>query len=103
MTFQASQMTAAGLLFMMIALTSCSSTNSSETPYQGKIMTVNGDIDPDSLGLTLIHEHVFLDWSGAEEIDPNSWKLDQVFDVVQPFLREMKAQGVNSFLECTPA
>lgn len=68
-----------------------------------KIFTVQGPIHPDSLGVTLIHEHVFLDWSGADNLDPTNWDLDEAEAIILPFLREMKVKGVRSFLECTPA
>jgi phosphotriesterase-related protein len=68
-----------------------------------KIFTVQGPIHPDSLGVTLIHEHVFLDWSGADNLDPTNWDLDEAEAIILPFLQRMKARGVKSFLECTPA
>lgn len=70
-----------------------------EAPY---LMTVNGAIPADSMGLSLIHEHVFLDWSGADRINPKAWDNDGAFQIILPYLQEMKAQGVRTFLECTP-
>ncbi len=72
-------------------------------PAQRQIMTVHGLIPTDSLGMTLIHEHVFLDWSGADMIDPSSWDTDAAQKVILPYLHEMTNKGVRSFLECTPA
>ncbi|MBK7873188.1 MAG: phosphotriesterase [Saprospiraceae bacterium] len=69
------------------------------SPY---IMTVNGLIPADSMGLALIHEHVFLDWSGADRINPQEWDNEKAFGIILPYLQEMKAQGVRTFLECTP-
>lgn len=66
-------------------------------------MTVQGPIPADSMGLALIHEHVFLDWSGADGINPAEWDEEAAFRLILPYLQEMKAQGVRSFLECTPA
>ena len=36
------------------------------------IITVNGEIDPENLGITLPHEHLFLDlrWACKRPIDP---------------------------------
>lgn len=73
----------------------------SENP-EGSIMTVLGPISPESLGTTLIHEHVFLDWSPAEEEDPWKWNSAEAFQFILPYLEEMKSHGVQSFLECTP-
>lgn len=67
------------------------------------IQTVTGLIPADSLGLALIHEHVFLDWSGADSIDPEDWDEQAAFTAILPRLQEMKKYGVRSFLECTPA
>jgi phosphotriesterase-related protein len=66
-------------------------------------MTVNGKVPADSMGLTLVHEHVFLDWSGADRIDPGQWDEAEAFRFILPYLQEMKAQGVRTFLECTPS
>jgi phosphotriesterase-related protein len=67
------------------------------------LMTVNGPIPADSMGLALIHEHVFLDWSGADSINPADWDEEAAFRLILPYLQEMKTQGVRTFLECTPA
>lgn len=72
----------------------------SPPPY---LMTVHGTIPSDSMGLALIHEHVFLDWSGADSIKPADWDEEAAFRLILPYLQEMKAQGVRTFLECTPA
>ncbi|MCO6475662.1 MAG: hypothetical protein J5I94_03530 [Phaeodactylibacter sp.] len=67
------------------------------------ILTVTGPIPADSLGLALIHEHVFLDWSGADSIRPQDWEEEAAFEAILPHLLEVKKHGVRSFLECTPA
>ncbi len=72
-----------------------------ETP-EGYIMTVLGPIPPENLGKTLIHEHVFLDWSPAEVEDPWKWNSAEAFQFILPYVEEMKSHGVQSFLECTP-
>lgn len=69
---------------------------------EGTVMTVLGPISPENLGTTLIHEHVFLDWSPAEEEDPWKWNSVDAFQFILPYLEEMKSYGVQSFLECTP-
>ncbi len=69
---------------------------------EGEIMTINGPIQPSEMGKTLIHEHVFLDWSGADRIDPKNWNSDEAYEVILPFLLEVKKHGVTTFMECTP-
>ncbi len=67
------------------------------------IHTVNGNLAPQDLGLTLIHEHVFLDWTPADSMNRDLWNDDEAFEVILPYLQEMVSVGVESFLECTPA
>jgi phosphotriesterase-related protein len=38
----------------------------------GKIVTVNGPINPDQLGTTITHEHIFIDFTVPQET-PESW------------------------------
>jgi phosphotriesterase-related protein len=70
---------------------------------QGTIMTVNGPIPSSEMGLSLIHEHVLVDFIGAEETGKHRWDENEVIAVVQPFLDEIKALGVRTLVECTPA
>ena len=90
--------------FYLISLhLACQQIESSSTEVPLQIMTVDGPIPTDSLGLTLIHEHVFLDWSGADSIKPTLWKAEEAYEIILPYLKEMKSHGVRSFFECTPA
>jgi phosphotriesterase-related protein len=68
----------------------------------GQIMTVNGPITPREMGTTLIHEHVFLDWTGAERMNPRLWKNEEAFNVILPHLKKCQALGVTTFMDCTP-
>lgn len=67
------------------------------------IMTVQGLIPSGSLGLTLAHEHVLVDFIGADSTGYTRWNRDTVIARVMPFLLEAKQQGVRSLVECTPA
>ncbi|MFI5153549.1 MAG: phosphotriesterase [Chitinophagales bacterium] len=69
----------------------------------GKIMTVNGAIEATGLGFTLSHEHVLVDFIGADNFSRNRYDPDDVFKVALPFLEEAKKKGCDSFVECTPA
>jgi phosphotriesterase-related protein len=69
----------------------------------GQIMTVNGLIPARKLGLTLIHEHILVDFIGADRISADRWDRRQVQQQVLPNLLEAKARGVRSLLDCTPA
>lgn len=68
-----------------------------------QVMTVSGTLDTSLMGKTLIHEHVFLDWTGADSIDAAQWDRQGAFQVILPHLLALKAQGVQTVLECTPA
>ncbi|MHB1317938.1 MAG: phosphotriesterase family protein [Anaerolineae bacterium] len=67
------------------------------------VYTVNGPVAPDTLGTTLIHEHVMVDFGGAAITGPHRWDRDEVVGVMQPYLQEIASQGVGSLVECTPA
>jgi len=66
-------------------------------------MTVNGPISAASLGKTLSHEHVLVDFIGAEETGDHRWDRDEVAKVMLPHLKAVKAAGYQSLFECTPA
>jgi phosphotriesterase-related protein len=73
-----------------------------QAPRRG-IATVAGAIEPAQLGLTLMHEHVLVDFIGAAEVSPSRYDADAVFAKVLPFLQQAKALGASTLVECTPA
>ncbi len=68
-----------------------------------RIETVTGPIDPAQLGLTLMHEHVLVDFIGAGEVRRSRYDADAVFRQALPHLRQVKALGGATLVECTPA
>ncbi len=74
----------------------------SSTAAEKSIITVNGPIKPGALGLTFAHEHVLVDFGGADVVSPNRYDADEAFDKILPYLKEIKALGAQSFVECTP-
>lgn len=68
----------------------------------GKIRTVLGDIPPDKLGLTLAHEHILVDFIGADKHSKERYDPSEVFTVMLPYLNEIRRLGVTGFVECTP-
>lgn len=68
-----------------------------------RIETVRGAIDPARLGLTLMHEHVLVDFIGAAQVSPSRYDADAVFTRALPHLRQAKALGARALVECTPA
>lgn len=68
-----------------------------------QIMTVNGPVDANSLGKTLAHEHVLVDFIGADKTNENRWNKTTVLNKVVPYFMEAKQAGVQAVVECTPA
>ena len=71
--------------------------------HDGKIVTVRGPIDPGKLGFTLPHEHVLVDFIGADKVSPDRYDQDVAFDYILPHLRDAKTLGLNAMVECTPS
>ncbi len=67
-----------------------------------KIITVKGQIVPEDMGLTLPHEHILVDFIGAEKTGKHRYVAQEVIDVMLPYLMEIKEAGVKTFVECTP-
>jgi phosphotriesterase-related protein len=67
------------------------------------IDTVTGPIDPARLGLTLMHEHVLVDFIGAAGVSRSRYDAGAVFTRVLPFLQQAKTLGATTLVECTPA
>ena len=89
--------------FFFILYTSLAISCSLAHAETGKIMTVAGPIDASELGKTLAHEHVLVDFVGAEETGHHRWNRSEVIRKVLPYLKETKELGYNSIFECTPA
>lgn len=69
----------------------------------GTVMTVRGPVPADALGIVLVHEHVLVDFVGADRVSPDRYERDDAFRRALPFLREAQTRGVQTLVECTPA
>lgn len=67
-----------------------------------QIMTVTGMIDAASMRQTLPHEHILVDFIGAEEVNPPRWDREVVIDKVLPHLQEARNAGCQTLIDCTP-
>lgn len=67
------------------------------------IETVRGPVPAERLGLTLMHEHVLVDFIGADKVSPSRYDVEEVVRVVLPHLKQAKQLGVDTLVECTPA
>ena len=70
---------------------------------QNEIMTVSGRIPADKIGFSLSHEHVMVDFVGADKIDPSRYDAAEVFTTALPVLLAAKERGCKTVVECTPA
>lgn len=66
-------------------------------------MTVRGPIPAEHISTSLIHEHVLVDFIGADSTHPGRWDKEEVCRRVLPFLLEAKELGCQTIFECTPA
>jgi phosphotriesterase-related protein len=67
------------------------------------VATVRGPVDANELGVTLVHEHVLVDFIGAEQVSRSRYDAEEAFKVVLPHLAALKERGVGTLVECTPA
>jgi len=68
----------------------------------GRIQTVTGAVKPEKLGPALEHEHIMVDFIGADQVSPSRYDADEVFEVMLPHLVALKAAGIEALFECTP-
>lgn len=75
----------------------------SQNLKQEILITVKGKIPVEEMGISLIHEHILVDFIGADSTGYHRWEKSKVIERALPFLMEAKQKGVNTFFECTPA
>lgn len=67
------------------------------------IMTVNGPVPSSQTGITLEHEHILVDFIGADSTGYSRWDKKEVIIKALPYIDDIKKNGVNTFIECTPS
>lgn len=65
------------------------------------VETVTGPVAPGALGVTLVHEHVLVDFGGVASTA--RWDAGEVFRAAKPHLDAFRARGGRTLVECTPA
>ena len=68
-----------------------------------KVRTITGDVAPEALGRTLIHEHLCVDW--GDLLGRPKWvdfDRDEMADKMVAKLGEANAAGIGAMTECTP-
>ncbi len=67
------------------------------------VETVTGRIAADRLGITLMHEHVLVEFVGASRVSPDRYDPNDVARAVLPHLERIRQLGCETLVECTPA
>ncbi len=70
---------------------------------EDQVMTVTGAIAARDMRTTLPHEHLLVDFIGADSTGYHRWDRTEVVEKVLPYLLEGYDFGVNTFIDCTPA
>jgi phosphotriesterase-related protein len=70
---------------------------------KASVMTVQGPIAPEQMGRTLVHEHILVDFIGADKVRKDRYDPDAVVKVALPHLKRIKELGCRTFIDCTPA
>ncbi len=68
-----------------------------------RIICINNIGTANDKGIWLTHEHILVDFIGADSINPADWDHDTVIEKVRPNLEALKAHNVSYFVDCTPA
>ncbi|UCS93746.1 phosphotriesterase [Echinicola marina] len=66
------------------------------------IQTVEGSLSVDTSSLWLSHEHLLVDFIGADSIRADDWDDKEVIHTMLPYLEELKAYDVSFFVDPTP-
>lgn len=86
-------------LSLLVTLLSCKE----EKLAESFVMTVRGPVSTERTGQWLAHEHVLVDWIGADSTGSHRWDKDSVIMRVLPFMNEISQLGVTIFADCSPA
>lgn len=67
------------------------------------VQTVTGSVAAEKLGVVLPHEHVLVDFIGADRVSPDRYDRTAAFEKALPHLRRLVSLGCRTLVECTPA
>lgn len=71
-------------------------------PDSDFIQTIEGKLELSKTGLILSHEHVLVDFIGADKFNRARYDQNEAFAKILPFLMEANKIGYSTFMECTP-
>ena len=86
-----------GILFLLLLCSGCE-----PKVKPAMIQDVQGLHAPGSNQVWLSHEHILVDFIGADSIQPDSWNQDSILKEVLPYLNELKQYNVKYFVDATP-
>ncbi|MDP5275861.1 hypothetical protein [Chengkuizengella axinellae] len=66
------------------------------------IHTVLGEIESESLGVTLMHEHIMYSSAGADLVKSIDYDREQIVKHMLPYLQMLKKSGCNTLVDSTP-
>jgi len=73
------------------------------TRKKSVIQSVTGTVTPAPGEVWLSHEHILVDFIGADSIDPKKWNHDSIINTTIKYLEEIKQHNVKYFVDATPA
>lgn len=81
-----------------LLLQSCVMTNDKPVIY-----SVTGKESPSEEEIWLSHEHILVDFIGADSISFDRWDKEEVISFMKPYLAEISDHDVQYFVDATPA
>ncbi|MFC2138497.1 phosphotriesterase [Bacteroidota bacterium] len=85
------------LIISLIIVCGCSI--NTEQPI---IQDIEGSHPVDTNQIWLTHEHILVDFIGADSIQPDQWNHDSIIKVIMPYFEELINFNVNYFVDATP-
>ncbi len=86
-----------GLILLFFLLPGCNNPES-----DSHIQTVTGEIALDTNLVWLSHEHILVDFIGADSIQPENWDYPEILEEVLPYLESLEKHKVGVFVDATP-
>ncbi|MBN1223935.1 MAG: hypothetical protein JXB23_11865 [Candidatus Aminicenantes bacterium] len=90
------------IVFVVITVFSLTGHSNESAKQDLIVMTVNGPVNSEEIGVALSHEHFLVDFSGAANVGRERYDLDEIVNAALPILKQLKELGCRTLFECTP-
>ena len=100
MNFPALRMYPECLLCLFLLFLSLAGCKNPET--ESHMQTVTGKTATDTNLVWLSHEHILVDFIGADSIQPKSWNHTEILGQILPYLQSLEKHKVGVFVDATP-